>query len=111
MFDINKEGDIQLVRGDTLVLSLFINAGTEVCPQRYTLKGDDVVYFAIMEVNQLFEDAIFKKTFDSNSTFNEDGDLLIMLSSDDTANLREGLYKYTIKLKVGTGNSFVLKTL
>ena len=99
MFDISKEGIIQLVRGDTLSLVLFINQGTELVPMRYILSDNDVVYFALMEVGQSFENAILKKVFNSESPRTDDGDLLITLLPQDTEHLLEGQYYYTIKLK------------
>ncbi len=100
MFDISKEGNIQLVRGDTLSLALFINQGNELVPSRYLLGDNDTVYFALMEQNQLFENAILKKVFTKEtSEFTEDGDLIITLDPSDTENLLEGQYIYTIKLR------------
>lgn len=100
MFDISKEGNIQLIRGDTLSLALFINQGNELVPSRYILGDNDEVYFALMEPNQLFENAILKKVFTKEtSEFTEDGDLIITLDPSDTENLLEGQYIYTIKLR------------
>ena len=100
MFDISKEGNIQLIRGDTLSLVLFINQGNELVPSRYILGDNDEVYFALMEPNQLFENAILKKVFTKEtSEFTEDGDLIITLDPSDTENLLEGQYIYTIKLR------------
>lgn len=112
MFDITRENNIQLVRGDSVDFVLFINGGTELIPCRYELQEGDEVFFALMEVHQLFENAILKKVFTKNSNFSDDGDLIISLTSEDTENLHEGLYKYTIKLKMMQGNgSFLIKTL
>lgn len=100
MFDISKEGNIQLIRGDTLSLALFINQGNELVPSRYLLGDNDTVYFALMEQNQLFENAILKKVFTKEtSEFTEDGDLIITLDPSDTESLLEGQYIYTIKLR------------
>lgn len=99
MFDISNEGNIQLIRGDSLSLALFINKGNELYPVRYDLTDDDTVYFALMEDGQLFENAILKKMYTSKNAQTKEGDLIISLSTEDTQNLREGLYKYTIKLR------------
>lgn len=99
MFDISNEGNIQLIRGDSLSLALFINEGNELYPVRYDLTDDDTVYFALMEDGQLFENAILKKMYTSKNAQTKEGDLIISLSTEDTQNLREGLYKYTIKLR------------
>lgn len=112
MFDITQENNIQLVRGDSVDFVLFINGGTELCPFRYELQEGDKVFFALMEVHQLFEDAILKKVYTKDSSFTEDGNLIIHLSSDDTEHLHEGLYKYTIKLKAtDTDGSDMIRTL
>lgn len=99
MFDISKEGIIQLVRGDTLSLVLFINQGNELVPMRYRLTENDTVYFALMEIGQTFENAIMKKVFNSESPTTDDGDLIITLLPQDTENLLAGQYYYTIKLR------------
>lgn len=100
MFDITQEGNIELVRGDTLSLALFINQGNELTPSRYILGDYDEVYFALMEPNQLFENAILKKVYTKETAeFTEDGDLIIVLNPGDTENLLAGQYYYTIKLK------------
>lgn len=67
MFDISNEGNIQLIRGDSLSLALFINKGNELYPVRYDLTDDDTVYFALMEDGQLFENAILKKMYTSKT--------------------------------------------
>ena len=100
MVDVNNETCIvKLTRGDTLKLPYFINANTEKDPVRYILTGDDTLYFALMEPNQKFEDAILKKVYTSESEKTEYGDLWIELKPEDTANLLEGKYYYTFKLK------------
>ena len=111
MFDISKEGNIQLVRGDTLSLALFINQGNELVPSRYELTENDTVYFALMEVGQSFENAILKKVFTMNSPTTDCGDLLITLSPEDTENLIEGQYVYTIKLKTDEDDGYSVQTL
>lgn len=112
MFNITQENNIQLVRGDSVDFVLFINGGTELIPFRYELQEGDEVFFALMEVHQLFEDAILKKVYTKDSSFTEDGDLIIHISSEDTENLHEGLYKYTIKLKVANNmGPVIIRTL
>ena len=112
MFHISNEGNIQLTRGDTLKLALFINKGTMLEPQRYALTENDTIYFALMELNQPFEEAILKKVFTtSSSEFTEDGDLIITLISEDTENLLEGEYKYTIKLKTTHDDTYDVNTV
>ena len=105
MFQIAQDNSIRLSRGDYVVFSCFINAGDKLTLRRYTLNADnearkgDILYFAIMEPNHKFEDAIVKKTFTADSPTNEFGDTLIELKPEDTENLLTGLYYYTVKLQ------------
>ena len=99
MPSISRENNIKLSRGDSLSMGLFINKGTALCPIRYDLSGNDTVYFAVMEENQRFEDAIIKKVYNSESLKTSEGDLLIKLKPQDTEDLLSGMYRYTIKLK------------
>ena len=105
MFQIAQDNSIRLSRGDYVVFSCFINAGNKLTLRRYTLKdGDetkqgDILYFAIMEPNHKFEDAIVKKTFTADSPRNDFGDTLIEIKPEDTENLLIGFYYYTVKLQ------------
>lgn len=103
MFDISNEGIISISRGDSFETPLFINQGTEIEPIRYELTEDDTLYFAVMEPNQKFEDAILKKVYDMNSEKNEEGDTLIQFDPTDTEYLLPGKYYYTIKLRTHIG--------
>ena len=112
MFDISRDNNIQVVRGDSIDFVLFINGGTELQPFQYELQEGDEVFFALMEVHQLFENAILKKVFTKDSLFTEDGNLIINLTSGDTENLHEGLYKYTVKLKLANNmGPVIIRTL
>ena len=103
MFDISNEGIISVSRGDSFETPLFINEGTEIAPKRYELTENDVLYFAVMEPNQKFENAILKKMYDMNSEKNEEGDIIISFSPTDTEYLLCGKYYYTIKLRTHIG--------
>lgn len=105
MASVSNEGNIKLSRGDSLTMSLFINSGTELSPVRYTLTQSDTVYFAVMEENQRFENAILKKVYTSASDKTSDGDLLLKLRPQDTEDLISGMYKYTVKLKKNTSQT------
>lgn len=116
MFDISNEGIITLTRGDSFETPLFINQGTEIAPARYELTADDIVYFAVMQPNQRFEDAIVKKVYDINSPHNDEGDLLISFEPLDTEYLLSGTYYYMVKLRThigeGTGaNDYRVQTV
>lgn len=92
-------------------MPLFINQGTSLSPVRYTVNGDDKLYFALMEENQSFEDAILKRVYDENSDKTKDGDIIVKFLSADTENLRDGRYKYTMKLQKYAGTSYNVHTV
>lgn len=97
MLNVNKQnGNIEIVRGDSFVLSLFINKGTEINPEPYSLGPNDRVYFALLEPGQTFEEAIVKKVITDKDSY-PDGVLDIAFESIDTCNLEPGKYYYQIK--------------
>lgn len=102
MFDISNEGNITVNRGDSFQTPIFINKGTEINPNRYELTEDDTLYFAVMEPNQRFEDALIKKVYDKDSEKNEKGDILIKFDPIDTEYVLPGEYRYTVKLRTIT---------
>jgi len=104
MFYLSDNNIITLSRGDSFTVPLFINRGTVLEEVRYNLKTGDKVFFALLEPNQKFEDAILKKVYTKDSEQTSEGDILISVSSTDTENLVEGLYYYTIKLKRKNGD-------
>ena len=99
MFRVSSTKIIEITRGDSFQYPLFINMGTEMYPERYLLKEGDTVYFAVMEPNQRFEDAILKKVYTYEDERDEHGDLIIKFDSMDTQYLHTGKYYYTIKIK------------
>ncbi|MBO7734851.1 MAG: hypothetical protein J6S67_19985 [Methanobrevibacter sp.] len=98
MLNISNNGIIRLSRGDSFSCPVFVNMGTELVPIRYELQDDDKLYFALMEPNQPFEEAILKKVL-TKDDLNENGDAVLTLVPSDTENLVVGLYYYTIKLR------------
>ena len=110
MFQINNK-IITLVRGDSFKSPIIINAGTFLEPIHYTLTKDDTLYFALMEPNQSFENAILKKVYTSDSEKNDDGDIYLIFSSSDTENLLPGVYYYTIKLATTINNKTTVDTI
>ena len=110
MVNISNEGEITLTRGDTFECPVFMNAGTELSPIRYRMTENDTLYFALMEVNQTFEDAILKKIFTS-ADLNEHGDVVAVLESQDTECLEIGKYYYTFKLKRPKGEGYSVDTV
>ncbi len=102
MVRIADNGNITMNRGDTFTLPLFINQGTELEPIRFYIKDHPgtKVYLGVMEPNQCFENAILRKTFDSQSPINTEGDLLINFEINDTLYLHPGIYYYQIKVLI-----------
>lgn len=84
-------------RGDTFEFDLTIDDTTSPTG-KYQLKGDDAVYFGIMEPHQLFEDAIVKKKYTVDDTSDTNHEVVtIVIDSEDTLDLLNGKYYYTIK--------------
>lgn len=99
MSAIKENGIIRLMRGDSLNTPIYINTGSKMVPNYYKLSGSDRLYFALMEPNQAFEDAVLKKKFDITSAQDADGNVLLKLKSSDTEKLLVGKYYYMIKLR------------
>ena len=111
MFNMGANNSISVNRGDTFSIPLFINVGSEHDPEQYDFPGDGEIYLGLMEPNQLFEDAILKKKYDS-SNINEEGNIVIEFNSDDTVKLLPGLYYYQIKAKLPLqDNTFAVNTV
>lgn len=114
MVNISKNGFITLNRGDTVQTSLFINIGTPCSPSRYYIKDHPktVAYLGVIEPNQPFENAIIRKKYTSESPINEDGDLIIEITSKDTEYLLPGKYYYMVKVVFddGTIDTIIPKT-
>lgn len=110
MFQINNK-IVTLIRGDSFKSPIIINAGTFLEPIHYTLTKDDTLYFALMEPNQSFENAILKKVYTVDSEKDENGDTYLTFSSNDTENLLPGIYYYTIKLVTTVDNKTEANTI
>jgi hypothetical protein len=73
----------------------------------YELKPDDVLYFALLNPHDRFEDAIILRgyTYDDAKIINTAKGPIhvfkIILEREDTINLEPGVYYYTIKLQKG----------
>lgn len=106
MEQILNDNLIILNRGDSFSRPLFLNRGTKLQPMRYILSdgnGDvnkeDEIYFAIMEPNQTFENAIIKKKY-TYRDLNSNNDVVIELRPEDTCELIPGQYFFTVKLRI-----------
>ena len=99
MFEINSTGIISISRGDSACAPLFINIGTNLTPLRYIPEENDVIYFGVMEPNQLFEDAIIRKRF-TWKDLNEEGDIILKFKPEDTEYLLPGKYYYQVQAEI-----------
>ena len=91
-----RDGIITVNRGDTFVINLPINLGSQLIPENYTLVEGDKVYFGLMDPNQPFEFALIRKVFTSENQVN---DVLSMkFTPEDTEHLLPGRYYYSLKL-------------
>ena len=96
MINISHNGTVMVKRGDTFNVPLFINIGTEEEPMRldFTNKPWLKVHFNIESAGK-DGPVLFTKTF-TNLDVNEYGDIMVLLTSDETKKLRSGVYEYTI---------------
>ena len=56
------------------------------------------MYFALMEPNKFWEQAILKQIYTIDDEKTEEGDLIIKITPDETEYLTPGTYYYEIKL-------------
>ena len=101
MMTIGRDGSIQICRGDSFFVPLFINEGTDLQPIRYEMQEGDKVYVGVTEPNQPFENAIIKKVYNYDDEKTEYGDLLLVFDVEDTEHLLQGQYYYSVKIKRG----------
>jgi hypothetical protein len=110
--DINYNvNEFTMIRGDSFSYSIKINSGTPLYPIIYNLSENDKLYVGIMEPNQSFENAIIKKVYNNNSEKDEEGNILLLLSPEDTEYLTTGLYYIQIKLKYEEDNIEKISTI
>ena len=98
MFNIAFNGIITVNRGDSFQFPLVLNMGTNLEPEKYVLDSNAFVYFAVMEPNQPFENALIRKKFDSNDV-DENGNVIIKFRPQDTQCVLPGKYYYQVKLQ------------
>ena len=87
---------IVINRGDSFDFDLTI-ADESSKTGRYTLTGDDVIYFGLMDPHQPFEQALVKKRYTVADT-DLAGNLSISIEPQDTLDLLPGVYYYAVKL-------------
>lgn len=111
MFSVDTNNIISVTRGDSFSLPLFINEGSDLKPIRYIIQPGDTIYFALMQCNQYFENAIVKKVFTS-ANLNENNDIIITFNPEDTEQLIPGKYYYQIKAKLlNEDGNYIVNTI
>lgn len=101
MVEISNNGIISLNRGDSFEFPLFMNQGNKLYPIRYSLLKDvnlANVYFSITLPGQEFQNGLIRKAYSSRSPHNENGDIIINLTPQETMCLMPGKYFYSIKI-------------
>lgn len=96
MYQVTDEQMIYLSRGDSCSFTLYVLSGNKLIHQYHRIEEGDKIYFAIMEPNQKFENALVKKVF-TNEDADEDGNIIIKINPQDTEFLKEGVYYYMVK--------------
>ena len=92
----NLNNIIVMNRGDTYTFDLtLVDNSTET--GRYILKDNDAVYFGLMDPGQPFEEALVRKKYTAKD-LDSMGNLVIVLSPEDTLDLYPGKYFYAVKL-------------
>jgi hypothetical protein len=86
---------VTLARGDTCKIPLTEMLSRE--HKNYILMPGDIVYFGLMLPGQLFEQAFLKKKFSVEADTPLDS-LVITLTSNETVDLLDRKYFYSIKL-------------
>lgn len=98
MFNIAHNGIITVNRGDSFTFPIFLNSGTNIQPVKYDLDDSCYVYFAVMEPNQPFENALIKKKYTINDV-DENGNVIIKFRPQDTQCVLPGKYYYQVKVQ------------
>lgn len=107
---ISNNQIITINRGDTFNMSIPINGRKDIEIEDYIMTEYDRVYFAICEPHQHFEHGVVRKILTVDN-LDADGNIEISLIPSDTYYLLPGTYYYEIKLKIGEGESAIVKTI
>ena len=99
---------IKLNRGDSYNFTIAIPNSENALGDYYKLvERKDVVYFAIMNPHQRFEDALLLQGYTSEDQNEDTGEIIIRLTPNDTRELTPGIYYYTVKLQRGGSIDFI----
>lgn len=103
MLAIDSNGNIQVTRGDTFEIPLFIDVNTNMFKSiRFPLHKGDIIYFHILEGNKPFECPLLSKKFTYEDT-NENNDIIVRFNHTDTFKLFPGIYFYQVLLQRPSG--------
>ena len=97
MVQIANNGIITVDQGDSFTLPFYIYLGP-LNNEIYHMAEGDRLYFAVMEPNASFDEAIIKKVYDWHDFDSQGQCVHIHFTTDDTANLLGGTYYYSVKL-------------
>lgn len=97
MFKVGNNGIITVSRGESFEVPLVIGVGQKVFAKRYEVEENDTIFFAVMEPDCEFEDAIIRKVY-TKEDLNEEGDIVVKFVHTDTAYLLPGTYYYQANL-------------
>lgn len=98
MFNMAYNGIITVTRGDSFEVPILLNYGTNLLNDIYIMNENSVVYFAVMEPNQPFENALIKKKYTHND-MDQHGNIIIRFKPQDTQCVLPGKYYYQVKLQ------------
>lgn len=104
---IDKNKVLSMVRGDSASFPFKFTEGKFPNETPLIVGSNDIIFFGLMDPNQNFEHALLKKEY-SSKDFDSDGNFILSLDPDDTIELMEGTYFYSIKLLTEDAN---IKTL
>jgi hypothetical protein len=73
MLNISNEGIIEISRGDSVKIPLFINQGNKLNYIRYNILRDPgaTIHFGVRRITESFECACIKKIYTAHSNFSE----------------------------------------
>ena len=98
---------IELNRGDSFEIPIFINVGERFEPVRYVLRPQDKVYVSIAEPNQPWEFSLIKKVL-TRVDFNKKRDVVFKLDPIDTEYVMPGKYYLQAKIVLGNGKVYTI---
>ena len=102
MLQITSNNIISMTRGDDVTIPLHIfTENSAFVNIAYFPNIHDKIFFAIMEPNQNFEDAIVRQIYTYNDVDQLTGVVNVKLKSYETQFLQPGDYYYTVKLLSG----------